>query len=139
MSSSKILIVDVDGTVALRNGRKPFEWQRIAEDQPNHKVVDLINRVASTDVSIIFVSGREERYRDVTSEWLKKYVNFPFKLYCRADFDQRADEIIKLEIFKSELQEKYEVLAVLDDRDKVVKMWREKAGLVCLQVAEGDF
>ncbi len=31
-----------------------------------------------------------------------------------------------------------DVLCVFDDRDKVVKMWREN-GLSCLQVAEGNF
>ena len=29
-------------------------------------------------------------------------------------------------------------MRVLDDRNQVVKMWREN-GLTCLQVAEGDF
>jgi len=31
-----------------------------------------------------------------------------------------------------------DVLCVFDDRDKVVKMWRDN-GISCLQVAEGNF
>ncbi len=30
------------------------------------------------------------------------------------------------------------VVAVFDDRDRLVKMWRS-VGVVCLQVADGDF
>jgi hypothetical protein len=36
------------------------------------------------------------------------------------------------------LQNDVEVLCVFDDRDKVVKMWREN-GINCFQVAPGDF
>ena len=32
-----------------------------------------------------------------------------------------------------------EVEGVLDDRDRVVKMWREELGLTCLPVAPGNF
>jgi hypothetical protein len=32
----------------------------------------------------------------------------------------------------------HEILCVFDDRDKVVKMWREN-GISCFQVAEGSF
>ncbi len=34
--------------------------------------------------------------------------------------------------------ERNRVTAVFDDRDRMVKMWRD-AGITCLQVAPGDF
>ena len=37
-----------------------------------------------------------------------------------------------------ENKSEHEVVAVFDDRDKVVKMWRE-IGLTCMQVAPGNF
>lgn len=37
-----------------------------------------------------------------------------------------------------ELVEKYHINYVFDDRNQVVKMWRE-AGFRCLQVADGNF
>jgi hypothetical protein len=36
------------------------------------------------------------------------------------------------------LADGYEPIMVFDDRNQVVKMWRER-GIVCAQVAEGDF
>ena len=48
------------------------------------------------------------------------------------------DEIIKERIFHKEIEPKYSVLAIFDDRDKVVKMWRS-LGLLCNQVYWGDF
>jgi len=51
--------------------------------------------------------------------------------------DNRKDSIVKYEILQ-ELIKEYYIEYVFDDRDQVVKMWRE-AGLRCLQVAPGNF
>ena len=59
-------------------------------------------------------------------------------LLMRKDNDDRKDSIVKKEIYDNEILGKYNVLFVLDDRDQVVKLWRS-LGLVCLQVANGDF
>ena len=139
MPLEKVVIVDVDGTVALRNGRKPFDWTEIEEDKPNLCVIELVNRIASTGVKIIFVSGREQRYHHETVRWLEKYHNQPIALYCRADQDYRKDELVKFEIFRDEILGKYDVIAVFEDRNRVVEMWRELLGLTCLQVAPGNF
>ncbi len=56
----------------------------------------------------------------------------------RAAHDDRADAVIKREIYDKEIGPRFDVLCVLDDRDQVVRMWRG-LGLVCLQVAPGDF
>jgi hypothetical protein len=56
----------------------------------------------------------------------------------RAEGDTRKDSIIKEEIYRAEIENKYNVLFVLDDRNQVVELWR-RLGLTCLQVAEGNF
>jgi len=47
------------------------------------------------------------------------------------------DEKLKLQ-WLNEMDWKDDVVAVFDDRDKVVNMWRE-IGLTCMQVAPGNF
>jgi len=42
------------------------------------------------------------------------------------------------EIYEENIKGRYEVLFVLDDRNRVVDFWRS-IGLICLQVAPGDF
>ena len=133
------LISDVDGTVAIRNGREPFEWSRLHEDLPNEGVIEVISRLAQSGLQIIFISGREERYRSDTESWLNRHVHFQFELYCRNNEDYRKDSVIKQEIYLESIHERFKVLAVLDDRDQVVRMWRDVLGLTCLQVNWGDF
>ena len=56
----------------------------------------------------------------------------------RKDNDFRPDEEIKKEIYFNKIINNYNILFILDDRTKVVKMWRELK-LTCLQVDDGDF
>jgi hypothetical protein len=56
----------------------------------------------------------------------------------RSNGDYRSDEIVKEELFRARIQPRYSVGGVIDDRNRVVKMWR-RIGLVCFQVAEGEF
>jgi hypothetical protein len=55
----------------------------------------------------------------------------------RAEGDTRRDSVVKRELL-DRIGEFYDVQAAIDDRQQVVDMWRA-AGLLCLQVAPGDF
>lgn len=90
---------------------------------------------------IIFVSGRmdSDNCRDDTISWIKKHVGIKkYILLMRENEDYRKDFVIKQEIYDNLIEKFFDVVLVLDDRNQVVKMWREK-GLTCLQVADGDF
>ena len=136
---TRAIVVDVDGTIAIRTGRDPFNWTELETDAPNMPVVELVNRIASTGVALVVVTGRELRYQERTHAWLEKILDHPFEIYCRPDGDFRSDEIVKEELYKRHIKPSFEVIAVFDDRDRVVKMWRNTLGLTCLQVASGKF
>jgi hypothetical protein len=56
----------------------------------------------------------------------------------REDGDKRPDYVIKREIYETHIKENYDVAYVFEDRELVVKMWREQ-GLRCFQVADVPF
>lgn len=131
------IIYDIDGTVALMNGRGPYEWTRVGEDSVNEAIAEII-RVYNKDYFVFAVSGRDGSCRELTENWLCDN-NIPFDgLFMREAGDSRKDSIVKMEIFEREFKGKYNVRFVLDDRNQVVAMWRS-LGLTCLQVADGDF
>lgn len=140
----KAVVVDIDGTIAdmAPCERGPFDWHRVGEDSPHEDVIDMIMRVQSTGVQLIFLSGRDEACRQETYDWLVRYTStnsyLPPKLYMRAENDMRPDQEIKPELFWKYVGEEWNVLGVFDDRQKVVDMWR-KMGLRVYQVAPGDF
>ncbi len=133
-------LVDIDGTLSLRGSRDPYDWRRVDEDGPNQPVVLAVQALAAHPITaaIIVISGRHERARQLTSRWLERH-DVPYKkLVMRPDDDYRPDDIVKEELFRKEIEPWYTVAGVIDDRAKVVAMWR-RLGLVCFQVAEGDF
>jgi hypothetical protein len=90
------------------------------------------------DTYIVIVSGREAICKPETEQWLADNGIRYDELYMRAAEDKRDDRIVKQEIYEANIKPRFNVRFVLDDRDRVVKMWREQ-GLKVLQVAEGDF
>jgi len=138
----KAVIVDIDGTVAIRDDelRDPFttEFDKLVADTPQSRIVDLVALFFNNDYKIIYVTGRDGQAEEGTREWLRLYTPPYAHLYMRTPNDMRKDTLVKREIYKSKIEPHYDVHYVLDDRNQVVDMWRE-IGLVCLQVAPGDF
>lgn len=138
-SLPEAFLCDIDGTVALKGARDPFDETRVHEDRPNLPVIAVIRAMSAAGSAIVFLSGRTDACRTATYEWLLEHVRVPFQgLYMRPSGDMRKDAIVKRELFDRHIRDSYDVACVLDDRDQVVEMWRA-LGLTCLQVAAGNF
>jgi len=145
---SKAIIVDLDGTLFNVDHRvhymkqKPKDYEsfedEIVNDDLNMWCCNLVKLYDKAGYHIIIITGRHARAKEDTQNMLERY-NVPYdKLYLREDPDKRPDEIVKREIYNNYLAHRYDVEFVVEDRTRVVKMWRE-IGLTCLQCAEGDF
>ncbi len=135
------VVVDVDGTVALHVNRDPYDASRYHTDAPNPPVVELVRDLHESGENIVFLSGRDAEYMDVTRAWLGEHVGewaVHCPLFMRFPGDRRNDAIIKPELFLHFVAPSYNVRFCLDDRDRVVKAWR-KMGLTVFQVADGNF
>jgi hypothetical protein len=139
---------DIDGTLADCAHRRhhldqsPKDWKAfyagMKDDGPKRMPLGLVQAMRQFGLMPVFVTGRPERFREVTKEWLRSMHCPSSPLFMRPDDDFRADHELKREIYLRDIQPHYDVKIVLDDRDSVVRMWRE-LGLECWQVAAGDF
>jgi predicted kinase len=136
---AQAIIVDIDGTLADHSGvRGHHDYDRVLDDKPVEHIVNLVNKLSS-DYFIIMVSGRPDSCSSDTMSWLSKHRVACNSLHMRTTGDFRKDSIVKKEIYDEYIGPNYDVQFVLDDRDQVVKMWREECKLPCLQVNYGDF
>ena len=122
------IIVDIDGTVAEMNGRKPFEWDKVDTDLPRQFVIDVVTGYADRhNCHIVFLSGRDGCCYAKTYDWIAKYVghDISWTLNMRKTKDFRKDCIVKEEIFWNVVAPKYKVIGVFDDRPQVLQMWHE--------------
>jgi predicted kinase len=154
----KAIMVDLDGTLALIDGRSPYDATDCdLKDKPNWPVIETVLAMHAAGYKIIFMSGRDQKYRPETVRFIEKYCVWlvsadgretkpiPYELHMRGEtapdpekMDMRKDSIIKRELFDAFIAGKYYITLVLDDRNQVVEGWREM-GLTCFQVAEGNF
>lgn len=139
MSAPEVVLCDVDGTVALRGDRSPYDWHAVSGDLPNQPVIDVLRRVAA-DCPVVFLSGRDGVCYDATHMWLDRHVRMRpgDELWMRHPRDNRRDAAVKRDLYDQHIRGRYTVRCVLDDRDQVVALWRD-LGLLCLQVAPGGF
>jgi hypothetical protein len=148
MRKQNAIIVDLDGTLCNIDHRqhhiKRGDWDAfyagIPDDVPNEWCATILWLLffSELDHRILIVSGRPEQYRILSMQWLEKQ-GIPYEdVFMRKARDNRHDEIVKEEIYHEHIEPHYNVLFVLDDRTRVVEMWR-RLGLVCLQCAKGNF
>ena len=140
------IICDIDGTLAHMNGRSPYDTSRYSEDTKDDFVHSLFATLCTRYLAErIIVSGRSEEFREVTEQWLHDHGVTYKHLYMRDPNrkDEKGnrinDAIIKREIYEQHIAPNYHVVCCIDDRNRVVDMWRNELGLICLQVADGDF
>ena len=134
----KAVICDLDGTIALANGRNVYDASTCDKDLINVPVAEVLYKYARDDYKVLFTSGRDETFRPQTKIFLEK-LNLPgYQLFMRAAGDRRKDHVVKLELFQRHIHGHYNVEAVFDDRQRVVDMWRD-VGLTVFQVADGNF
>jgi predicted secreted acid phosphatase len=144
--SQEIVIFDIDGTLADVSERvhhlrkRPKDWdaffEGMAQDKAIRSMVRLCEILHAAGVHIVLCSGRNEAHRAQTVRWLAAEGVRYHELRLRRDGDLRSDVVAKREMLKG--IDKGRVLFVVEDRARVVEMWRSE-GLVCLQCAPGDF
>jgi len=144
-----VIVFDIDGTLAdIRHRRKyldqdPPDWRKfnaaMGDDVPNEPIVGLYKTLwDSNHYELVLASGRSEKYRDITKQWLI-WNQIPFKrLLMRAERDQRADYLVKQDIHDLIVADAKQICFVVDDRQQVVDMWRRN-GVTCLQCDVGAF
>jgi hypothetical protein len=142
------IIFDLDGTLAnvdkrrdlaMKSGKMDwdvwFDPENIHLDEPNEPVVKTAQLFAEAGFTIAIFSGRLNTTEKSTRSWLARH-RIPFHFLNMRPVNKKfvSDDALK----KSWLLNKDSVFMVVDDRQKVVDMWRD-LGLTVFQVAPGDF
>lgn len=149
-----LYICDIDGTLSDPTHRRHYvdgsqekDWDKFYSlchmDKPILEVCELVERLW-LNADVWFFTGRRESERNATQDWLEQNVGlppgiFPECLIMRPDGDTRPDDILKQEMLDNMLiEDRKRIAMVFDDRQRVVDMWRRN-GIVCAQVAPGQF
>jgi len=124
-------------------------------DTSNEPVIKMAQMFHKDGFKVVIFSGRNDRSFHMTKLWLEQR-DVPFDLLVMRPDKFQADSwpiadgnpatkemrFMPDEILKKKMLDTFvdinDVFLVVDDRNKVVKMWRD-LGLSVFQVADGDF
>jgi hypothetical protein len=127
------VIFDIDGTVADCRHRQSHvtkvvpDWESFFAasdiDGPLTEGVALAFEHAA-DGHLLWLTGRPERYRDVTVAWLQDQGLPTTHLHMRPDDDMRPEAVFKAERIQ-QLAADRDILLIVDDDDLVVAALRQ--------------
>ena len=138
------LVVDMDSTLCFNTTKRPWYGEGAAEgminDIPNMGVLRLVEQWTKPGPkaycnNLIIATGRDTSQEEVTKQWLAKYNIYPQEFYFRRKGDYRKGVEVKKEQIEKIL-ENYNVVAIIDDCEPIVNMYREM-GLTVLQPNKG--
>lgn len=141
-SATKLAFIDIDHTIADSYWRDPMigvaSWDEYhaagRDDKPIPEAVALVNALHDSGWSVIGLTGRPERFRQMTMKWLCDYNVMIDTLVMRANDDYRSTPDYKLAEAKTIMAaEKDFVAVVFDDRDDVCAAFKAER-IVAVQV-----
>jgi hypothetical protein len=150
----KLVLCDLDGTLFRKKEgpgeRHWFDWHRVHEDDHNPQVLLALRLFYNHGHRVGFLSGRPKEEGELPdgTKWncetltRRALANIhvpPYFLHMREAGDHRPDDVVKEELYRTHVEGVYDTDVILDDRDRVVGMWRGKLALQCWQVAPGNF
>lgn len=122
----------------------PSFFAACKDDKPNTPVISVMEML-KLFADIWIFSGRSDEAREDTITWLTQHTSFdraelegPIFMMRQAGDYTPDEELKKQWLDRMLLEDRSRLVAVFDDRARVVRMWR-KAGITCFQVAPGDF
>lgn len=126
-------VFDIDGVLADVRHRlhhleqRPKDWRgffsAMGADPPLAIGVDLARQQAASGARIVYLTGRNENYREQTAQWLNAQGCPEGRLVMRPDHDRRPARLFKPAALER-LAEQVTVTVVVDDDEAVVATLR---------------
>lgn len=146
--ANRIVVFDIDGTLADNSHRvgyvqtKPKNWPAYhamtGHDKLHEDIKYLHELFMLAGDTVLVCTGRNEKHRGITTEWLNRHMIYFKEMFMRQDADYRDDGIVKSDLL-DQIIEKYGFPYLwFDDRDRVVAAIRNR-GVRVLQVRDGSF
>lgn len=145
------IVFDLDGTLSDSTARgekflsdpKNRDWagfnQAAKYDPPIEPTVQILKHMIELGHTVEIWTGRGAEVYTETIDWLTKYTSVQHmvsigEIRMRPIGNRQHDDVLK----KQWAEEFGKPDVVFEDRQRVVDMWRS-IGVICYQVAKGDF
>lgn len=127
LNKKPCVIFDIDGTIALKGDRSPYDWKKVGLDKLEKFTASIGQYLDELEdhirPEIIICTGRDGSCLLETKKWLNK-VGFQYdKIYIREEGSFEPDWKIKEDMWREIAKEHY-IIGMFDDRLQVVRRAR---------------
>lgn len=145
----KIIIVDLDSTVAIPTNRSYYEWELVGQDLPIEHTINIVKDNMDRGIKVIILTGRavgypskkgenrppDQRGRIETEKWVRYHIGSVEAVLMRNTGDYRKSVVTKEDLLTQHVLPHYEVYFAMDDDDKVCDMYNGY-GIQTLKVSD---
>ena len=133
MKSRLAVIVDVDGTLTEINQKRKEaieakDWDTfhaLSEfEPPNVLVLDMVKDFQRQSHFIFLITGRPEKWRKLTQDWLTENEVPCDALLMRNDDNHEPSYAVKKAYLDALIQSRFKIVCALEDRPQDVQMYR---------------
>lgn len=131
------ILVDIDNTLSNAKHREDLiaehGWEAYhsasGHDEPIEDTVNLIQALNMAGFTIICLTGRNERYRQLTAAWLLQHNVMMHDIWMRPDDDFRPSAEVKLALAREQFHNddasiRNNVAFIIDDQEAVLQAFR---------------
>lgn len=144
-SLPECIILDLDGTIAEKGDRSPYDYAKVGGDTviaSTFRLVEalsVVNNEYPNATKLIVCTGREGTAisKKESKQWCDDNDIFYEEFHMREEGDMRADWVVKEEMWR-DISTRYNILGMFDDRNQVTDRARN-LGLTVFHVAYHNF
>lgn len=131
------VVVDIDGTIARRGDRSPYDMSKVDEDTEKVEITTVVKALKKQGITIVICTGRDGTGAEKSKKWLEDH-SIPYDhFYIRKAGDMRADYVVKEEMWR-EIVKSFNIITMIDDRAQVINHARS-LGFTVMDVANHTF
>jgi len=137
-----LILIDIDGTISDSRWRDDLaesrQWDafhsQLIHDPPVKPMLKLLSTLSDCGVFLVGITGRPERYRQATMEWMLTHGVQLDELWMREDDNYSKAADLKPKIAEIIMQEhSYEEVLFIDDNEDICTAMRA-AGFITLNI-----
>ena len=118
----KILVVDLDWTLAELNPDSDRN-NHTGQEKPIEQMVYLVQQLIQSDIKVIVMTGRKDKYFDITVSWLMAQW-LPVEVIMQTKSKADKNHIFKEEQLRK-IQENHEIIAMVDDNPAMIEVCKK--------------
>lgn len=138
---TKTILVDLDHTMSHAAPRDHLlgDWElyhnELINDKPCVDIIRLVHSLYKMEHPIVGITGRPEKWRSLSTQWLLRHGVTLHDLLMRPDDDYRPNAEVKILLAKDAFGPnlKDEILFIIDDNLEVIEAFHAE-GITCLHV-----